>query len=92
MIAISKKLACFAILLWALSWQSCTEPPPLKLTSAQRDQLDTLYQNKVTILAARLDSLCIEMEKSDLQAVVDSLLIVRKAQEQNLRNKYQKKQ
>jgi len=91
MSAISKTLACLGLVLWVFSWQSCTEPPPLKLTSAQRDQLDTLYQNEVTILASRLDSLCIEMEKSDLQVVVDSLLALRKSQEQNLRKKYQKK-
>lgn len=77
----------FPILLSALS---CTEPPPLKLTSAQRDQLDTLYNQEILTLAPRMDSLCEAMVAQELTAAVDSILAARKEATRKLREKYRK--
>ena len=71
---------------------ACTEEAPLNLTSAQRDQLDTLYSQKVTILAEEMDSLCEVFHEDNFTAMVDSLLKVRMAGEKALREKYQKKE
>ena len=70
---------------------ACTEEPPLKLTSAQREQLDTLYSEQVIGLALEMDSLCEVFYANSFQETVDSLLGARKAGEQALREKYQKK-
>jgi uncharacterized membrane protein YgcG len=68
---------------------ACDEEAPLKLTAAQRDQVDTLFTAQVKSLNAELDSLCKQRYEEELDAVVDSILRVRKAQEQALRKKYQ---
>lgn len=68
---------------------ACQEDAPLKLTAAQRDQLDTLFTAQVQDLNAELDSLCEKRYAEELDAVVDSILRLRKAQEAALRKKYQ---
>ncbi|GAB5555207.1 MAG: hypothetical protein Sapg2KO_47980 [Saprospiraceae bacterium] len=81
-------IALFALFLIQLS--ACQEAPPLKLTSRQWEQLDTLYSQEVKGLATQLDSLCDEYYANNLDATVDSLLKIRRLQEQSLRQKYQK--
>jgi hypothetical protein len=68
---------------------SCDEDIPLKLTSAQRDQLDTLFSSQVKDLGIEMDSLCDLLFEQDLDLVVDSIMKVRKAQEEELRKRYQ---
>lgn len=72
-----------------LATSACEEDAPLKLTAAQRDQLDTLFTAQVRDLNAELDSLCRKRYEEKLDQVVDSILRVRKAQEEALRKKYQ---
>jgi predicted small lipoprotein YifL len=71
------------------STAACEDKAPLKLTAAQRDQVDTLFTAQVKSLNAELDSLCQQRYEMELDAVVDSILRVRRAQEQALRKKYQ---
>lgn len=85
------KVSLLLLGLLLLQLTACQEEPPLKLTSTQRDQLDTLYTLEVTKLAEELDSICDQMFRTELEATVDSLLILRKKQERDLRRKYQKK-
>ncbi|MEO0340384.1 MAG: hypothetical protein AAF242_14385 [Bacteroidota bacterium] len=81
-------LICFALL---SSFASCSDPIPLKLTSAQRQQVDTLYNAQVEGLLMEMDSLCDAAYENRLPQLIDSILQERRAQEEILRNKYQKK-
>jgi len=71
---------------------ACSDPPPLKLTARQRDQVDTLYKERVIPQNERLDSICAARFESEVKAAVDSIMKVRKAEENRLREKYQKQQ
>ena len=82
----------FAILVYiSLHLLACEGKAPLILTSAQRDQLDTLYAQRVERLGKELDSLCEVSFADQLPGMVDSIMAVRQAQEKVLREKYQKK-
>lgn len=70
---------------------ACEEDAPLKLTAAQRDQLDTLFTAQIRTLNQELDSLCDQRFEEELDAVVDSIFRLRKAQEKALRQKYKQK-
>jgi len=71
---------------------SCGEQPPLKLTTTQRDQVDTLYLRKLNQegLALEMDSLCKVTREAKIQMLVDSMLKARRAEEEELRLKYSK--
>ncbi|MDX2067446.1 MAG: hypothetical protein SFV55_03410 [Haliscomenobacter sp.] len=72
---------------WAFS---CGEKPPLRLTTAQRDQVDTLYLRAINQggLSAEMDSLCNSNQKANIQHLVDSMLQVRRKEEEDLRKRY----
>lgn len=69
---------------------SCGEKPPIRLTTAQRDQVDTLYLRKINQegLAKEMDSLCVATQEARVQHLVDSMLQVRRKEEEELRKKY----
>lgn len=69
---------------------SCGEKPPLRLTSAQRDQVDTLYLREVNQggLAKEMDSLCTASQEANIQKLVDSMLLARRKEEEELRKRY----
>lgn len=69
---------------------SCSDPPPLKLTLQQREWVDTLYFRRIEGMSARMDSLCIQKREGILPALTDSILAVRREEEEALRAKYQK--
>ena len=69
---------------------SCSDPPPLKLTLQQREWVDTLYFRRIEGMSARMDSLCIQKRERILPALTDSILAVRREEEEALRAKYQK--
>ena len=81
----------FLIIYLLVFINACGDPPPLKLTSAQRDQVDTLYNQQVVFLAEEMDSLCDLSFERDMQNVIDSIYKVRKKAEKALREKYQSK-
>jgi hypothetical protein len=85
------KVSLLLLISFLLQLSACQEEPPLILTSSQRDQLDTLYTLEVTKLAGELDSICDQILATEMDATVDSLLALRKKQERDLRQKYQKK-
>jgi len=76
-------------ILLGLATSACEEDAPLKLTAAQRNQLDTLFTVQAQALNLELDSICDRYFTNNLDQVVDSILEVRKAQEAALRKKYQ---
>ena len=69
---------------------SCSDPPPLKLTLEQREWVDTLYFRRIEGMGLRMDSLCVEKRKQILSTLTDSILLVRRKEEEALRAKYQK--
>lgn len=78
-------------LLFLLQLSACKEEAPLRLTSIQREQVDTLYGEIVKeTLADEMDSICNHMFATRLDRMVDSLLNIRRAQENSLRQKYRK--
>ena len=72
------------------SFQACVEPPPEKLTRRQKTQADTIYSKLVAGLRAETDSLCEIMMETKLQAVVDSLVQLRKEEEARIRQRLMK--
>jgi hypothetical protein len=83
-----------ARVVFLLSWtalpvlNACSEPPPLKLTLQQRDMVDTIYLQKVQTLGPQLDSLCLVNRETRLKNAVDSILAIRRSEEEKLRTKY----
>jgi len=82
------KYLCF---LWiSITIVACTEPPPLKLTSTQRTEVDTLYLRIVNPLGKQLDSTCEANKVKKIQMLLDSMRNLRLSEEENLRLKYLK--
>ena len=80
------------ILIFSISLSSCGEKEKTKvrLTSAERVKVDTLYTREVKILRPYLDSLCETKFDSLVAKAVDSLLIVRREEENRLRERIPK--
>ena len=78
-------------LVFMLALGACSEPPPLKLTLTQRDLVDTLYLRRVNGLGPQLDSACKAQREPELKRLLDSVLLVRRSEEEKLRAKYQGK-
>jgi len=66
------------------SFSACKEPE-VKLTRADKKAIDTLTTNQLKIQRVLLDSLCEVERDSIIQKAVDSILVVRKRQEERLR-------
>lgn len=83
-------MSVFAFLLLSIGAFSCGEKPPLRLTTAQRDQVDTLFLRAVNKggLSAEMDSLCSGTQAAKVQQLVDSMLLVRRKEEEDLRKRY----
>ena len=80
------KYLCF---LWIfMTFIACSKPPPLKLTSTQRTEVDTLYLRIVNPLGKQLDSTCEANKVKKIQVLLDSMRNVRLSEEENLRLKY----
>jgi hypothetical protein len=68
---------------------ACKERPPLELTPAQREQIDTLYVRALNKgLKAEMDTLCIRNREAKVRYLVDSIMRARRAEEEKLRKKY----
>ncbi len=66
---------------------ACTEEPPPSLSGEHRAMVDTLYSRQVEGLRLELDSLCDALFEQELQRTVDSMLEVRRAEEEALRRR-----
>lgn len=73
------------LFLIALFAPSCDSGPPPAFTTAQRELMDTIYLQKVSILRPQLDSSCEANFSINVQKAVDSLIKVRKEEEARLR-------
>lgn len=81
---------CILIIILICPIYSCSEPPPLKLTSTQRTEVDTLYLRIVTPLSNELDSTCEANRNKRIQYLIDSMRNIRLSEEEKLRLKYLK--
>ncbi|MCB0546527.1 MAG: hypothetical protein KDD19_03010 [Phaeodactylibacter sp.] len=71
------------------------EPPeeaPIRLTSRERIQIDTLANQQIDSLRPVMDSLCEAITPEFLRRAVDSLVEVRKQEEEKLRARIQREQ
>jgi hypothetical protein len=79
----------YLFFLWIfITFIACSKPPPLKLTSTQRTEVDTLYLRIVNPLGKQLDSTCESNKVKKIQVLLDSMRNVRLSEEENLRLKY----
>ncbi len=80
------------VLIVSVSLFSCGEKEQTKvrLTSAERVKIDTLYTREVKTLRPYLDSLCEANFDAMVARAVDSLLIVRREEELRLRERIPK--
>ena len=80
-------IAVLAFLLSSLLLNGCTEPAPVSLSSEDRAIVDTLYSQQVQVLRPQLDSLCEAIFDEEVRKAVDSMLVVRRAEEERLRGR-----
>jgi hypothetical protein len=79
-----------SVILLLLSFASCREKIPLKLTSRQADLADTLFLREAKDIRQRMDSICQAHFDERVQRVVDSMLVVRRKEEEALRARLRK--
>ncbi len=86
--AITIRRFSWLLLLAVLSFLgACAEEAPVSLDQEARVLIDTMYIQEVRVLRPELDSLC-ELEFEDRVAeLVDSLLPIRRAEEERLRQR-----
>lgn len=86
--------AIFAAPLLAALLSGC-EPPeeaPIRLTSRERIRIDTLANQQIDSLRPVMDSICDAAYQDILERAVDSLVEVRKREEEKLRARIQREQ
>ena len=71
----------------SITFAACTEDPPPALSPRDRAMIDTLYSRQVRLLRPQLDSLCDAMFAGEVQRAVDSIIKVRRAEEEQLRRR-----
>jgi hypothetical protein len=76
-----------AWILFSWMWLGCAEEPPPRLTGYHLQKVDTLYRAGIDSLAPILDSTCAAQHDDRLQQIVDSLIRIRKAEEQKMRER-----
>lgn len=84
----SRSLLGFGLVL-SIALGSCTEPPPVSLSAEDRAQIDTIYAERVQVLRTQLDSQCEARFEASVQRAVDSMLPIRRAEEERLRQRMQ---
>ncbi len=83
-----------AITLFIALLASC-EPPeeaPIRLTSRERIRIDTLATRQIDSMRPIMDSICEASKAEFLQRSVDSLVRVRRLEEEKLRARIQRKE
>lgn len=73
-----------------LQLTACGEEIPLKLTSRQADLADTIFLRKAKEIRPRMDSICEADFDERVQRAVDSMLVVRRREEAELRARLRK--
>jgi|GEM_PF-2711384 Tfp pilus assembly protein PilV len=83
-----RRLAFFAVLIALLGTAACQQDDvQLRLTSFERNRIDTLYAGQAAALRAQTDSLCQRRYAEWVQQAVDSIVQERLAEEEQLRSR-----
>ncbi|MCO6477525.1 MAG: hypothetical protein J5I94_12920 [Phaeodactylibacter sp.] len=90
----SAKSILAAFFFIALLAAGCERPEeaPIRLTSRERIRIDTLANQRIDSIRGMMDSLCEAQYPEILQRSVDSLVEVRKREEEKLRARIQPEQ
>ncbi|MCB0631433.1 MAG: hypothetical protein KDD15_16920 [Lewinella sp.] len=59
----------------------------IKLTSRERELIDTIYTERIKVLRPKWDSMCTASHDSLLQIALDSIIRVRRVEEARLRSR-----
>lgn len=83
-----------ALLIAILAGLSSCEPEEtsIRLTSSERIRIDSLAKKQIDTLAPFIDSLCTVQHDDMVQQALDSIIALRKAEEQKLRARLKQKQ
>jgi hypothetical protein len=82
-----RRFAFFALLMALLAAACEQQDVQLRLTSFERNRIDTLYAGQATALRAEVDSLCELRYARMVQEAVDSIVQERLAEEERLRSR-----
>lgn len=69
---------------------SCSDPPLPTLSISDRKLVDSFYTKEYNLLVDSLDLWCEELQTTQLQPTVDSILAQRKLEIQRQKSRYQK--
>ncbi len=76
------------VLLVGIYGNSCSSEVDIRLTRTERARIDTIYLAQVDTLKRFTDSFCVVLTEQKLQAAVDSIIILRKKESEDLRARY----
>ncbi len=71
--------------LFLINLAACKEKIPLKLTSHQTDLADTMFLRRAKVIRPMLDSVCEANFEARVKRAVDSMLVIRRKEEEELR-------
>jgi hypothetical protein len=85
----SNRIVLLSLLALLLVTPACKkqENIRIKLTSRERELIDTLYTERIKVLRPQWDSMCTASHDSLLQIVLDSIIRVRREEEARLRSR-----
>lgn len=84
---------CLLLLGALLQWTGCESPETgIRLTSSERIRIDSLAKKQIDSLVPILDSLCRVNEDTLIQRGLDSIIELRRREEQILRDRIKRKQ
>ena len=73
--------------LFLINLAACREKIPLKLTARQTDIADTLFLRRAKVVRPMLDSVCEANFDARVKRAVDSMLVLRRIEEEQLRER-----
>ncbi len=90
---VNRYFSVFALVA-ALLFAACGEQPEttIRLTSSERIRIDSLSKKQIDSLAPIADSICEANQAQMVEQALDSIIELRKAEEQTLRERIKRKQ
>lgn len=78
----------FLPIIW-IFWSCSDQNASLQMSSIHRDKADTIYLEKISGLRDSLDSACLVNFEVEVQKAMDSIIEIRKIEEQKIRLRIQ---
>lgn len=70
-------------------WSCTNQNASIQMSSIHRDKADTIYLDKIAGLRDSLDSACLANFEMEVQKAMDSIIEIRKIEEQKIRLRIQ---